>query len=212
MPARRAILLCGQQRVLVAAIARELSTTGPRLLIQAVPADAAATQRLGRSGIEFDMIAGGLGGELSSWQLVAAAWKAGRGIDAVIVCPRIAATRGGGVRARQVWDAGLSTALKDVAFLAKQLGRRWRRSGGCLIVAVGVAAADRALAAVFRSTLLTMVDALSHALPANVRIAAVVAGPKPDAAEIARGVARLVAGKPPRSGTVLEIGGMPRRG
>ena len=212
MPARRAILLCGQQRALVGAIARELSAAGARLLIQAARADAAATRRLGRSGIEFEMIAGELGGEVSSAHLVATARKASRGIDTVIVCPSITTARRSAVGARHVWDAGLSAALKGPAFLAKQLGRRWRRSGGCLIVAIGGGPADDALGAVFRPTLLTLVDALSRALPATVRIAAVVAGPKPDAAEIARCVAQLVTGQPPRSGTVLEIGGLPRRG
>ena len=203
MPARRAILLCGQQRALIAAIARELAATGAQIIIQTAPGDATATRRVGRDGIEFEMIAGELGGETPSRRLADAAWRAGRGIEAVIVCPRLPAGR-----ARQGWDAGLSTALKGPAFLAKELGRRWRRSGGSLIIAIGLASADRPLAAVFRSTLLTMVDALSRALPA-VRVAAVVADTEADAAEIARGVARLVTGKPPRSPTVLEIGGIP---
>ncbi len=185
---------------------------GVRLVIQAARADAAATRLLGRSGIEFEMIAGELGGEVSSAHLVAAARKASGGIDTVIVCPSITAARRSAVGARHVRDARLSAALKGPAFLAKQLGKRWRRSGGCLIVAIGGGSADDALGAVFRSTLLTMVDALSRALPAAVRVAGVVAGPKSDAAEIARGVARLVTGQPPRSGTVLEIGGLPRRG
>jgi NAD(P)-dependent dehydrogenase (short-subunit alcohol dehydrogenase family) len=212
MPARRAILLCGQQRALVAAIARELSAAGARLVIQAARADAAATRRLGRSGIEFEMVAAELGGEVRSARLVAAARKASGGIDTVIVCPSVAAARGRGVGAGHVWAAGLGAALKGPAFLAKQLARRWKRSGGCLIVAIGRGSAEGARGAVFRSTLLTMVDALSRALPATVSVAAVVADPKADAAEIARGVARLVTAKRPRSGTVLEIGALPRRG
>ncbi len=212
MPARRAILLCGQHRLLVAAIARELSAAGVQLVIQAARADAVATRRLGRSGIEFEMIAAELGGELPSSRLVAAARKASGGIDTVVVCPSVTSARGSGVRARHGWEAGLGAALRATAFLAKQFGRRWRRSGGCLIVAIGGGSAEGAIGAVFRSTLLTMVDALSRALPATVSVAAVVAGPTPDAVEIARGVARLVTGKPPRSGTVLEIGVLPRRG
>lgn len=210
MPARRAVLLCGQQRSVVAAIARELSQSDVRLVVQSGRADLPATLRMCRAALDAAVVIGDARGEVAGEKLATAAWKAARGIDTVIVCPAIAET-GRGWSDLRAWQA-VGAELKAPVFLAKYVGSRLRRSGGRFLLAIDGARGENSMAQVTRAALVTVVDALGRALPPAVTVAAVIAGHRPDAAGVARGIGRFAAGDPPPNGTVLQLGPAARQG
>jgi NAD(P)-dependent dehydrogenase (short-subunit alcohol dehydrogenase family) len=209
----RAVLLCGQERSLLPAIARALARADASLFVQAAPAEVAARQRLCTFGSAATVVVGALGGEATSRQLVTAAWKAAGAIDAVVICPTIGSAAGASAPSLDEWQVGLAAGLRAPFFLARQVGLRLRRPGGRLLFAIGgVPHGAGPLPRVIRSALLPMVEALARSLGPTVAVAAVVGGEQSAAVEIARGVCLLLAGEPPPSGTILELGGPSRRG
>ena len=217
MPRRRpAVLLCGQARATLAAIARELARTGAPLVIQAA-ADSAAARRgrdagaIGTSGATI--VRSALGGETESRRLVTAAWRAARAIDAVVICPVIA---GGGASAAlplAEWQNGIDAGLRAPFFVAKHAGLRMQRGGGGrLILAFDASARSGPVGEVVRAGLLCMVDALARALPRRVGVMAVVGTGRGAGADIARGVRLLLDGDFRGGGVLLELGLWTRRG
>jgi NAD(P)-dependent dehydrogenase (short-subunit alcohol dehydrogenase family) len=214
MPSRRAVLVCGHARATVAAVARALAAADLPLVIQAAPSEIAATRRLcrrmaGRASAAR-VVGAGLGGDAESRQLMEQAWRAARAIEAVVVCPAVAAADSDLI----AWRDALDTGLRTPFFLAKHAGLRLGRSGGGRVVfAIGAPRRDAGAAAhVVRSGLRCMIDALGRALSARVAVSAVVGGGAGvrEIADIARGVRFLVEGRACASGTVLELGGQLR--
>jgi hypothetical protein len=209
----RAVLLCGQERPLLTAIARVLARADGRLFVQAAPAEVAATQRLCASGSTATVVVGALGGEATSRQLVTTAWKAAGAIDTVVICPTVGTAAGASAPTLDEWQVGLADGLRAPFFLARQIGLRLRRPGGRLLFAIGgMPHGAGPLPRVIRSALLPMVEALARSLGPRVAVAAVVGGERSTADDIARGVRVLIAEVPPPSGTILELGGPPHRG
>jgi NAD(P)-dependent dehydrogenase (short-subunit alcohol dehydrogenase family) len=154
-----------------------------------------------------------LGGDAAGRRLIRAAWNAARGLDSVIICPAITSVAGACDAGLDAWQLGFDAGLRAPFFLAKEVGRRFRRSGGGLVFAIDrVPRGAAALPHVIRSALLTMIDALARALPPTVAVAAVVGGRQSPAVEVARSVRLLMAEGLRASGTVLELGEPRRRG
>jgi len=216
---RRAVLLCGQARVTLGAIARELGRAGIPVVIQAAPAELAAVRKLGAraNGIGgATVIRGALSGEAESRRLVAAAWRAARAIDAVVICPAIADGGDAATLPLDEWRDGLDAGLRAPFFLAKHAGLRMRRArGGRLIFAIDAPARSGQIAEVVRAGLLCMFDALTRAVAGQVDVRTVVGSGRTGAAgaaDIARGVRLLLDEELPAGGAVLELGPRARRG
>jgi len=218
---RRAVLLCGQARATLAAVARGLASANVPLVIQAAPAEVAATRRLCRLLMRDTggarVVGGVLGGDVESPRLVAQAWKAARAIDAVVICPPTAVAGAAADPGLGAWHDGLEAGLRAPFFLAKHAGLRLARAGGGrLVLAIGASTrGGEPIASVVRSGLLCMVDALTRALSREVAVTAVVGSGGATArerAEIARGVRFFIEGSACASGTVIELGARPRRG
>jgi len=213
---RRAVLLCGSARALLAAVARELAPLAVPLLIQAGAADRAAAERLCRAlthrGARATVIGCELGGERESGRLVSAAWAAGGAVAAVVICPAVPEARGASGPGLERWRGGLAAGLRAPFFLAKHVGLRLRRAGGGrVILAVGGTPRQAAaMANVIRPGLRIMVDGLAKALPADVAVMAAFGRPhvagRSAVTELARAVRILVTDAPPVSGTVVELG------
>lgn len=219
---RPAILLCGQARATLTAIARELVRTEMPLLIQAAPREVAAAQRLCRSLSEAApvaaVIAAELGGEAASRRLVQAAWKAADRLEAVVICPALPTAGATREPDLEQWNAGVAAGLRSPFFLAQQAGLRLaEEGGGRLVVAVGAARGGRdPMTSVVRAGLECMVVALAKALPSAVVVTAVIGAERSPANETARQIARGVrffveAARPP-SGAVLALGDAASRG
>jgi NAD(P)-dependent dehydrogenase (short-subunit alcohol dehydrogenase family) len=217
MPQRRAVLLCGQARTTLAAIAHELGRAGIPLVIQAAPAEMAAGRKLAAGANAIGgatIVRGELGSEAASRRLVTAAWKAVRAIDTVVICPTVASGGASSTLSLDEWRNGLDAGLRAPFFLAKHAGLRLHR-GGRLIVAIGAPPRMGQVAEVVRAGLLCMVDALARALPHAVEVRAVVDGGRTgatSAAAIARGVRLLLDDELQAGGAILELGPRARRG
>ena len=210
---RRAVLLCGQERPLLAAIARALAGADARLFVQADGRELSAAQRLSAAG-SVTVVRGGLGGESASRQLATAAWKAAGRIDAVIICPAL-----GGAAAATAspsgdeWQVGLDAGLRAPFFLARQVGTRMRAGSRLLFAIGGLPSGAGPLPRVVRSALRPMLVALARVWGPRVAVAAVIGGARSTAPDIARGVRLLLDEAPPLpSGTILELGGPSHRG
>jgi NAD(P)-dependent dehydrogenase (short-subunit alcohol dehydrogenase family) len=223
MPKRRsAVLLCGQARETLAAIARELARTDIPLLIQAATGEIEAAQRLCRAlsgdARVAQVISAELGGEAASRRLVQTAWKAARGLEAVIICPALPKAAEAAEPDLDAWDAGIARGLRAPLLLAKHAGLRLARAdGGRLVFAVGAPCEGHGpMASVVHAGLQCMVAALAKALPSAVAVTAVIGGgrqpAKDTALQIARGVRFFVEADRPPSGAVLELGDAAPRG
>jgi len=216
MPKRRqTVLLCGPARRLLAAVARELARAGLPLVIQAAPAEVPAARRIVaalRGGSPIRIVAAALDGDVASRQLIEAAWKAGSGIDAVVLCVETPADIRVGDADLDDWQQTLGTGLRAPFFVAKHAGLRMRRGTGRLVVAVdGPGRRAEPMAAVVRGGLDCLIDVLARALP-NVAVAGVFGGRTGSGAvEIGRTVRILVAEQALPSGTIVDLGAR-RRG
>ena len=217
---RRGVLLCGQARTTLAAIARELTRAGMPLVIQAAAEELKAARRLqpqrGAAGT-VHVVSAELGGLDASRSLVAAARKPTRGLAAVVICPadplRLARSRDADLRD---WDDGVAAGLRTPFFLAQQAALALGRDGGGRVLLAAAIAGDGPVAGVVRAGLVCMIDALAKAMPRGVSLAAVLGGGRGVSAKteapIAGGVRFFLEAEHAANGAFLDLGTAPSRG
>ena len=214
VPKRRAVLLCGPARRLVAAVARELAAAGVPLVIQAAPTELSGARRLvaaaARRGGPVGIVTGALDGDDASRRLIAEAWTAGKGIGAVVLCVTVGEQRGVAAPSLDAWQDAIATGLRAPFFLAKHAAARMKSGGGRVVLASAAPRrAGASVAAVVRGGLECMAEALARAVPASVAFAAVFASgagtAEQTASEVARAVRTLIAEQALPSGTIVDL-------
>lgn len=195
---REAVLICGEARRTMAAIARELTAAGLPVLIRE---DAAEVRAAGRvSGVRKLVV------DSTSSRLVAEAWTAAGGLAAVVLCP--AAPAEPADPDLHDWQSGLDIALKVPFFMAKHAGLRLAGAGGGrLIVAIeepGRGASP--VACVAAEGMRCLADGLARALPHAVVVSTVAGAGGGASRDIARAVRWVLTDGPRATGAVLRLG------
>jgi hypothetical protein len=214
----RAAVLCGGPAGGVAEeIACDLAAGGARVF---VPVVAEGGWAAGAASTRIVAVGMGSSKAADSESLVDALWREAGGLDAAVLAPE---PPGGGSALGtdlKVWKRELDRALKVPFFLARALGLRMTSAGrGCLVIVAGSPhAVDQpaAVAGVTESGLVAMAQGLAKALPAAVRVNALVAGTAVAAAaaqsgrasvlDLARLVRCLVLESPVSTGTIVRLG------
>jgi NAD(P)-dependent dehydrogenase (short-subunit alcohol dehydrogenase family) len=216
MPSRgRAVLICGPARPLALAVARGVADAGVAVGVQAAHAEATAAARvcaaIRKRGGSARVIEAALGGDRPSRDLIAAAARALRRLDAIVICAAGHDSRRPPDVPLEQWSVGLSEQLRAPFFVAKHAAaqlRRGPRGGRLVLVWSAPPHDDTSLGRVVHEGLLCLVDALPRAVGRGVAVAAVIGRPARRAAELAetaRAVHFVLVSDPSAANAVLRL-------